>query len=422
MKGSNSENCAPFSRKQLTAMTWWNRESPHRFKDGIICDGAVRSGKTTCMALGFLLWSMFTFSDRNFALCGKTVTALRRNVVTGLLGELKKAGFSVSEKVSRGVITVKSGPVQNTYYLFGGRDESSASLIQGVTLAGVMFDEAVLMPRSFIEQALARCSVRGAKYWFNCNPESPAHWFYREWIKKAEAKNCLYLHFTMNDNPSLGEDIKARYERLYSGVFYDRFILGRWVEAQGLVYPGAAKGENTAEAPEGEAEEYAVSCDYGTVNPFSLGLWGRWGGAWWRVDEFYYDSAREGAKKTDEEYYRELENLCEGINITAVAVDPSAASFIECIKRKARYTVKKADNELLKGIRNTAAALKDRRILIDPRCEDTLREFGLYRWNPNGGEVPVKENDHAMDDLRYFVSTILNPGDDGFFVFSEARK
>lgn len=126
---------------------------------------------------------------------------------------------------------------ENRFYIFGGKDEGSAALIQGMTLSGVMLDETALMPRSFCEQAIARCSVDNSRLWFNCNPENPAHWFYTEWIKKAVDKNCLYLHFTMDDNPSLSEEIKQRYKNLYSGSFYERFIEGKWVSCDGAVYP-----------------------------------------------------------------------------------------------------------------------------------------------------------------------------------------
>lgn len=192
-----------FSKKQLTVLNWWCNKSPFHSYDAIICDGAVRSGKTVCMSISFILWSFSCFSDSSFAICGKTISSLRRSVITPLIPILLNLGFSVKEKKSQNLIEIGKGKRINRYYLFGGRDESSASLIQGMTLCGVLLDEVALMPRSFVEQALARCSVNGSKFWFNCNPENPRHWFYTEWIKKSKEKNCLYLHFLMNDNPSL---------------------------------------------------------------------------------------------------------------------------------------------------------------------------------------------------------------------------
>ena len=224
-----------FSAKQKTAMTWWANPRYQEY-DAIICDGAVRSGKTLSMGMGFFLWAMRRFSGEQFALCGKTIVSLRRNVLHEILPKVTALGFHCEEKRSENLVIVRSGGRENRFYLFGGYDEGSAALIQGVTLAGVLFDEAALMPRSFVEQASARCSVSGSKLWFNCNPEGPMHWFYREWILRAEERGALYLHFTMDDNPSLSPRIRARYEKAYSGTFYRRFILGEWTAAKGLIY------------------------------------------------------------------------------------------------------------------------------------------------------------------------------------------
>lgn len=310
---------------------------------------------------------------------------------------------------------------RNRFYLFGGKDEGSAALIQGMTLGGVLLDEVALMPRSFVEQALARCSLDGSKLWFNCNPDTPLHWFYEEWIKKSAEKNCLYLHFTMDDNPSLTPAIKRRYESLYSGAFYDRFVLGKWVAAQGLVYPFFSRSVHVAE-PEGIPSRYFISCDYGTVNPSSFGLWGEYGGRWYRLNEYYFDSRREGEQRTDEEHYAALEQLAGELNIEAVIADPSAASFLECIRRHGRFRAVPAKNDVIDGIRRVSDALKERRILFSQSCTDCLREFSLYRWdNTAARDAPRKEYDHAMDDVRYFVSTVLAHEEDGFFALAMSR-
>ena len=407
---------SPFSPKQLRALNWWCPGSPDAGRDAVVCDGAVRSGKTLCLGISFVAWACGCFRGRSFALCGKTVRSLKRNLVTTLLPALAESGFSCKFKVGENLIEIGSGRNVNRFYLFGGKDEGSAALIQGVTLAGVFFDEAALMPRSFVEQAMARCSVEGSKFWFNCNPESPGHWFYREWIRKAEQKNALVLHFTMDDNPSLSAAMKRRYRGLYSGVFYERFVLGRWVAAEGLVYPFMTDAMFCG-VPEGGFEEYAVSCDYGTVNPCSAGLWGRRGGVWYRVDEYYYDSRRTGAQRTDEEHYAALEALCAGKKISGVTVDPSAASFLEVIRRHGKFRVRRADNSVVDGIRRTAVALREGKIRICRGCADAVREFGLYRWDEGrANDAPVKENDHAMDDIRYFVTTVLRPAGGCFAV------
>ena len=398
-----------FSEKQTTVLSWWHPSSPYAQKDAIICDGAVRSGKTTCMALSFVLWAFFSFHDGTFALCGKTITSLRRNIVESLLALLRSLGFCVQEKLSQNKITLSFGGRENRFYLFGGRDEASASFIQGMTLCGVLFDEVALMPRSFVEQSLARCSVAGAKFWFNCNPEHPQHWFYQTWIQQADKRNCLYLHFLMSDNPSLSEDVIRRYESLYTGAFYDRFIRGKWVAAEGLVYPEAAAGAYTKAPPAGFAERWVVSCDYGTVNPMSMGLWGKFGDGWYRVREYYYDSKAEGRQKTDEEYYDDLCELTADLAVECVVVDPSAASFLATLRAHKKFRVLPARNDVLPGIRRVHEAFRQHRLFISPACTAALREFTLYRWAENESKDTVlKVHDHAMDDIRYFVSTILS--------------
>lgn len=400
-----------FSEKQLRVMNWWCRESENYSKDAIICDGAVRSGKTFCMSLSFVIWSFYEFADSDFALCGKTIRSLRRNMVTPVLPLLKSLGFECEEKLSENKLTVSYRGIKNRFYLFGGKDESSASLIQGMTLSGVLFDEVALMPRSFVEQALARCSVTGSRFWFNCNPEFPEHWFYVEWIKRTEDKNALYLHFTMDDNPSLTKKVKQRYERLYSGVFYERFVKGRWVAVHGAVYPFMDREEMYCDVPNKEFDLYAVSCDYGTVNPASFGLWGRVDGVWYRIDEYYFNSREEGRQKTDEEYYDSLCELTGNRKISKVVVDPSAASFIEVIRRHGKFEVVSAENNVVNGIRRTSQALKDGSIKICKNCKASRREFSLYRWDEKRlNDMPVKENDHAMDDIRYFVTTVIEGG------------
>ena len=416
---SNSYN--PFSEKQLKVLTWWCENSPYKDKDAIICDGAVRSGKTFCMSISFIAWSFSRFSNMSFAMCGKTIRSLKRNVIIPLMKSLTELGFSYQLKKSENILEVTYNGVMNRFYLFGGKDEMSASLIQGITLAGVFFDEVALMPRSFVEQSLARCSVEGSTFWFNCNPEYPGHWFYREWIKKREIKNALYLHFEMEDNPSLSKKMIARYESLYSGAFYERFVRGRWVAVTGAVYPFMDKDESFPDVPNVEFEEYAVSCDYGTVNPASFGLWGRYENVWYRIEEYYFNSRKEGYQKTDEEHYLSLKSLVGGRKLRCITVDPSAASFIQVIKRHGEFSVVPAKNNVIDGIRRVSTALKNGEIKICSTCRDSIREFSLYRWDEkNGMDNPIKENDHAMDDIRYFVTTILDGGS-GFVAIATRR-
>lgn len=226
------------SPKQLKSMLWWAQPDSKNY-DAIVCDGSVRSGKTMSMTVGFVLWSVKNFNNENFAFCGKTIDSLKRNVITPMQKWLEGI-VKIKVNLSRNFVDISTCGHTNRYYFFGGKDESSYQLIQGITLAGVLLDEVVLMPRSFVEQALARCSVTGSKLWFNCNPSNSLHWFFKEWVddssKEAMQKNRLHLHFTMDDNFSLSDEVKQRYERMYSGVFYDRYIKGLWVAAEGVIY------------------------------------------------------------------------------------------------------------------------------------------------------------------------------------------
>lgn len=251
----------PFSKKQRQTLNWWCKSSPVRDHNGIIADGAIRSGKTVSMSLSFVMWAMSEFSECNFAMCGKTIGSFRRNVLFWLKLMLNSRGYSVTERRGENLIAVRRGSTENYFYIFGGKDERSQDLIQGITLAGVFFDEVALMPESFVNQAAARCSVAGSKYWFNCNPGSPAHWFKLNWIDKRQEKRLLYLHFTMDDNLSLSEEIKQRYREMYTGVFFKRYILGLWCLAEGIIYSKYA--ENPSEF---QLEELPRDMDFVTLN------------------------------------------------------------------------------------------------------------------------------------------------------------
>lgn len=399
----------PFSKKQRKVLNWWTENSPVKEADGIICDGAIRSGKTLCMSLSFALWAMENFDGENFAMCGKTVGSFRRNVLIWLKLMLTGRGYLVEDKRSENLVIIRKGEVENQFYIFGGKDERSQDLIQGITLAGVFLDEVALMPQSFVNQATGRCSVDGSKMWFNCNPEYPSHWFKTDWIDQAEEKNLLYLHFVMDDNLSLSEKVKERYKRMYTGVWYERFILGLWVLAQGLIY--SMFQEAIEDPPEDEQPfEYCLSVDYGTMNAFAALLWARYGEIWYCIREYYYSGRDEGEQKTDEEYAQDLDKTFEDITpgkAIPVIIDPSAASFIALLRRrKHRYKVIPADNAVLDGIRETATALKTGRIKVSPSLKKWRMEIEGYVWDEDEtDDRPVKVNDHAMDAMRYFVKT-----------------
>ena len=392
-----------FSPKQKQILTF-PYESDY---DALICDGAVRSGKTSIMSLSFVLWMMAEFNHCSFAFCGKSVGAVERNIVQPLLSvRYLQQQFQITYNRSGHVLTVQRGSKVNMVYLFGGKDESSYMLIQGITLAGVLLDEVALMPRSFVEQALSRAiSFEHPKYFFNCNPESPSHWFYKEWIERPR-ENTQHIHFLLEDNPILTPQMIERTKGMYSGVFYDRYILGRWVIAEGLVYP--MFGENCIVHDGPDDGDFYISIDYGTRNPFSAGLWRVTKKCAVRVAEVYYSGRAEHHQKTDEEYCDMVEQLAGDRTISAVVVDPSAASFIEALRRRGRFKVRHADNDVMNGIRTVSAFLKNGKIKIHESCENSIREFGLYRWDDKAREDQViKDNDHAMDDIRYMAMTVL---------------
>lgn len=390
----------PISNKQRQIMAF-----PFTKYDALICDGAIRSGKTAFMMLAFIDDAMRRYNGQRFGICGKTVDSTVKNIIAPYLAlTYAQNKYRLQWKRSDKVLIVSDGERENVFEVFGGKDESSFMLIQGRTLAGVLLDEVALQPRSFVEQALARCSVAGSKLWFNCNPDSPQHWFYTEWIQNAKERNALHLHFQLEDNPSLDESIIRRYKSLYTGVFYQRYILGEWVLAEGLVYEFGEENI-TDEQPQGA--EYYISVDYGTLNPFSAGLWSVNGAKAVRIMEYYYDGRGQKKQLTDEDYCDEIIKLAGERDIVKIIVDPSAASFITALKRRG-FRVQQADNSVLDGIRRTAVCLRNGNIKIHRSCKDIIREFGLYRWDEKQTEDKViKEADHAMDDCRYFVNSVM---------------
>ena len=393
--------------------TWWLAEKV-RDHDGIIADGAIRSGKTMCMSMTYITWSMENFDGENFIIAGKTVGSCRRNVITPLKKMIASLGYVVEDHRSDNYLTIRKNGKENYYYVFGGKDEASQDLVQGITAAGAFFDEVALMPESFVNQATGRCSVDGSKFWFNCNPESPYHWFKLNWLDNADEKNLLHLPFPMEDNPSLSEKIKNRYRNMYSGVFFKRYILGLWVMAEGVIYDMFDLDKHVADPadiPAIQPNSYYVSCDYGTQNATVFHLWGKGiDGVWYCIREYYYSGRDAAVQKTDTEYADDMEKWLDGIKPQKIVVDPSAASFIAELKKR-RFSIKKAKNDVLDGIRFFASLLMNYSVKFSSECKMTLREFSSYVWDAkaseHGEDKPVKVFDHAMDSIRYFGYTII---------------
>lgn len=388
------------SPKQLALAHWWHRPAT-RDMDGVIAEGAVRSGKTYAMVTGFLTWSRSEFHGGAFIVAGRSVGALKRNVVRPMLEVMRRMGWSY--EYNRSEQRIDCGG--NAYYLFGASNEAAQDVLQGLTACGAYADEAALFPEGFIDQMAARCSVEGSKLWFNCNPRHPSHFFKTRWIDRAEELNLLHLRFEMRDNPSLSERTIERYERMYTGVFYKRYILGLWTLAEGLVYPDYEQAfEPTYE---GRAARWAVSCDYGTQNAFAALLWAYDGRVWHCVDEYRHSGRETGRQKTDGDYLEDMRRFTARIpdgEEFPFVVDPSAASFIALLRRGG-FKVRRARNDVLDGIRETAACMQVGAVRVSDGCGEVRTEFAGYSWK-DGEDAPVKENDHMMDALRYFVATM----------------
>ena len=404
-----------FSRKQKQILTWWMDDSLVKNKNGIIADGAIRSGKTLSMALSFIFWSMHCFNGKNFGMCGKSVGTFRRNVWFWLKIVLITRKYKINEIRTQNFISIQKGNVCNYYYIFGGKDERSQDYIQGITLAGVLFDEVALMPQSFINQATGRCSVEGSKFWFNCNPEGTLHFFKINWIDKCNDKNILYLHFDMEDNPSLSTEMKNRYRTTYTGVFFKRYILGLWVAAEGIIYDmfndDLLFDDDDTTSPDLNLwykRYYAI--DYGTNNPCVFIEIIEQNNKYWVMQEYYYDSKKTGRQKTDEMYVNDLINFINNKRYTTIICDPSAASFKISARLKGLRLLD-ADNDVIDGIRLVSSLFNLKLLKIHKNCINGQKELSSYIWDDKsaqrGKEQPFKENDHFCDALRYFCKTII---------------
>lgn len=410
MKKSNgaSFQFKPFSRKQKKILTWWLNESPYCDYDMIIADGSIRSGKTVSMVDSFIMWAQTCFRGEAFIIAGRSVGSLKRNILRPLFQILNAKGIIYEYNRSENIIRVGS----NTFYCFGASNEASQDVLQGLTAAGALADEAALFPQSFINQMIGRCSVEGSKVWMNCNPDSPYHHIKTDFIDKAEEKKILHLHFTLDDNLSLSEKVKERYKRMYSGLWYKRFILGLWVMAEGIIYDMFSERNVYSDrlGLRGRSRRY-IAIDYGTSNPMVFLDILDDGDRIWVDREYYYSGREKGIQKTDTEYLEDFKSFVGDEYPDMVLIDPSAASFKTLLRREG-FRVKEADNEVNDGIRMVGMMLQTGKLLIHDSCEMMKKEFASYVWDEKaaverGVEQPVKQNDHTMDALRYFIKTMI---------------
>ena len=372
------------SEKQLEFLR--DNLPPHgQFHRINLLEGSVRSGKTW---ISLVAWAIFIATmpkNAEFLMVGKTLTTLKRNCL-GLLQQLEPTfWFSVSQK--------KATLYGRTIWLEGASDERSENKIRGMTLTGAYVDELTLVPEGFYKMLLGRLSEPGAKLIATTNPDSPTHYIYTDIIQNNQIDKQV-TKFLITENPFLDAEYVEQLANEYTGVFYQRYYLGEWVKAEGLVYP---MYDNTVETVERSYSHYAVSMDYGILNPTAMILWGLYDGVWYAVKEYYHSGKESFQQKTDEEYYRELESLCFGVSATELIIDPSASSFITLVRQKGKFSVRKADNEVIEGIQHTASALRNGLIKINDCCKNTIKEFSLYSWDSKADEdTVIKENDHCL--------------------------
>lgn len=404
---------APFSTKQLQLLTYWTEGSPYRDYDGVIADGAIRSGKTIACIDSFVTWSQHTFNNQTFIIAGKSMGAIKRNVLSPMFQILTAKGIPYSY-IRSGDAHVRIG--SNTYYLFGASNEAAQDTLQGLTAAGAYADEVALLPQSFIDQMMGRCSVEGAKYFFNCNPEGPYHYVKTELIDQAKKKRLLHLHFTMDDNHSLAERVKERFRRMFSGVFYQRYILGLWVMAEGVIY-SMFNHEDHIVSQLPDFKKYWVGIDYGTSNATTFILAGLGvDDTLYIVDEYYHSGSQTGQQKSPQQYSKDLRDWLANLEDARGAkikpeyifIDPSAEGFIVQLWSDGVKGIAKADNDVKLGIELVSSIMGAGRFKVHKRCKNVLKELSSYVWDPKaqerGEDKPLKANDHTLDPIRYIAN------------------
>lgn len=378
-------------------MELWRTKKLQRIN---LLEGSVSSGKTWISLVCWGFWLATMPQNQLYLMCGKSLTTLKRNCLIPLEAMFGQSNFSFSTSAKEAYLFGRR------ILLEGANDARSEGKIRGLTLQGAYCDELTLFPKDFFVMLLSRLRVPGAKLIATTNPDSPQHWLKREYIDRMAELDMLTMRFLLEDNTTLDPQYVAAVKAEYTGMFYRRFILGEWCVAEGLIYPMFDKAVHVKSLPHPQGEWY-VSVDYGTLNAFSAGLWCYDGTTAYRVAEYYYSGREQKRQRTNTQYLQSIQQLTAGKSISAVIVDPSAASFIAEL-RQAGFLVRKGKNDVVEGIRRTAAALEQGKLLFSPDCKNSFREFALYRWDESSSQDrPIKENDHAMDDIRYFVSTIL---------------
>ena len=381
------------SQKQLEFARYANRR--WNFKGG-----ATRSGKTY---LDFKWIIPLRIRERAgkdglAVILGVTKSTIERNVLEpmrNLYGD--KLVGTISSDNTAWIFGEKC-------YCLGAEKVSQVSKIRGASIKYCYGDEVADWSEEVFALLKSRLDKEYSCFDGTYNPQYPNHWLKRFLDSGADIFSQVY---TIDDNPFLPPSFVENLKKEYAGtVFYDRYILGKWTLAEGLVYPMFGDSCIVRDIP--DTGDYYISIDYGTHNPFSAGLWCVTKTEAVRIGEYYYCGREERKEKTPEEYYSEVKRLAGGRDIKCLIVDPSADAFIATVKKHHEFKVRGAVNDVLPGIQTTAEMIASGKLKIHESCEDAIREFGLYRWDEKAeSDRVVKENDHAMDEIRYMVMTVL---------------
>ena len=365
--------------------------------------GAVRSGKSF-VDITYMIPSRIRAvagKDGLTVILGVSKETIERNVLQPMREQYTEELIGTIN--SRNIARICGEDV----YCLGAEKISQVAKLQGASIKYCYGDEIAKWNKEVWEMLKSRLDKPYSRFDGACNPEYPSHWL-KEFIDNPEI-NAYIQHYTIFDNPYLPHDFMQNLCKEYEGtVYYGRYIQGEWTLAEGLIYP--MYKDAVSETPEAHTNTFVLSIDYGTQNAFSAGLWGKYGDVWYRVKEYYYSGRNTGVQKTDEEYADDLDEFIKGVPFVErikTIIDPSAASFIALLKKRGKYHVMKADNDVADGIRETATAMKKGLIKITPDCSNWLKEVQGYVWDDKAtDDKPVKVDDHAMDDTRYFVKTM----------------
>ena len=365
------------------------------------------------MILSFLLWSMHTFQDKDFIIAGRSVGALKRNVLTPLFQILEGMGFEEGVNYRYHRVDGRIDIGTNRYHLFGASNEKSQDVLQGLTAAGAYADEGALFPESFINQMIGRCSVPGARIWMNCNPKGPRHFIKTDYIDQIgqPGKSICRIHFLLEDNPTLTKETIDFYKGQFQGVFYKRNILGLWVMAEGVVYDMWDEDKYTfSDLPDRNFDRTEIWIDHGQRNPTAFliaKVEEKNHPRFWITREYYHDGSKH--QKTVRQYRNDLLRFIGGEEIDAVIIDSAAKELIDEIRMTTSLPVLEADKDVLEGIRRVQTTIFENRLFVHENCVNLLREFQSYAWDEKkaerGEDVPIKKDDHCLDALRYGINT-----------------